>query len=278
MKRRSISWELVNKYTKLHCGIVALATAFVLNLTIGVPAFGAAITTGDGGGADVWISSGHGNKSFNPQCSDCFLEARHTKYGSRHTYLRWDLSELSGVVTNANMKIMVGFAQNSTVDVNMAVWGLNDGHAGEGWGETTTTWNNAPGNDTTTHSSGDITPHTVLIASQVTQLGTLTASSGIAAGDILTFSSAALDSFINADTDDQVTLILTNLDDPSLETSVQLMEKETPDTIVPSTGLTYAPTLDLPGMEIPEPTSFVLLGLGLVGLLTSRRRGTCQQA
>jgi len=275
MKRRSIcvvtvSWELVNKYTKLHCGIVALATAFVLSLTIGVPAFGAAITTGDGGGADAWISSAHGNSSFDPQCADCFLETRHTKWGSRHTYLRWDLSELSGVVTNANMKIMVGFAQTSTVDVNMAVWGLNDGHAGEGWGESTTTWNNAPGNDTTTHS---------LIASQVTQLGTLTASSGIAAGDILAFSSAALDSFINADTDDQVTLILTNLDDPSLETSVQLMEKETPDTIVPSTGLTYAPTLDLPGMEIiPEPTSFVLLGLGLVGLLTSRRRGTCQQA
>jgi len=234
--------------------LMAKCMVVVAGLVVAAPALGTTIiTTADGSGGDADIRDTAPNTNYDQP----YMEVRHNKFAIRHGYLRWDLSSLSGTATSVEMSIMVAFAQN--VPANVDIYGLNDGNPGEGWTENTITWNNAPGNDT---SGNDPLP------AEVTYLGTMTAGVGTAAGNILTFSNAALTNLINADTDNQVTLILVNPDPTGDDTSVQFMRKEDTDTL-PSTGLTYAATLTIE--TVPEPAGIALLSLGLLGALVRRR-------
>ena len=222
----------MNKRAYLCRPATECVVALVLMAATVPSAFGIAITTADGTGGDATIKESAPDTNYDRD----FLEVRHNKYWSRKAYLRWDTSVLNSTsVTNASMSVMAALVQ--AVPVDMDVYGLNDGNAGESWSESTITWNNAPGNDT---SGND------LLFGQVTFLGTLTAPIGTVEGDILSFSSPDLANFINADTDGQVTLILVNNSFANIQDdySVQLMRKENTDTYS-GTGLSYAPTLDL---------------------------------
>lgn len=76
------------------------------------------------------------------------------------------------------------------------VYGLEDGHAGENWGEGAITWNNAPANIT----GGNKINADALLLGQFTTPAQLTST--------VTFSQGTLKSFLNTDTDGQATLIL----------------------------------------------------------------------
>ena len=90
------------------------------------------------------------------------------------------------------------------------VYGLTDGAAGQNWGESAITWNNAPANATASDSG--VTGDAVL-------LGTWTVSSNGAHS----FTSTNLVNFVNADTDHQLTFILTA---QTPEVNVQFDAKE----------------------------------------------------
>jgi methionine-rich copper-binding protein CopC len=118
----------------------------------------------------------------------------------RKSYIRFDLT---GQDINATPNASLQFAVSSAwVDATpWQVYGLKNADAGESWGESTITWNNAPANTT---SSGD-----GLVSSRVVLLGTLAVTGAQPLGQVLELRSAALDAFLLADTDDKVTFILT---------------------------------------------------------------------
>jgi methionine-rich copper-binding protein CopC len=118
----------------------------------------------------------------------------------RKSYIRFDLT---GQDISATPNASLQFAVSSAwVDATaLQVYGLKNADAGESWGESTITWNNAPANTT---SSGD-----GLVSSRVTLLGTLATTGAQPVGQVLELRSAALDAFLLADTDDRVTFIVT---------------------------------------------------------------------
>jgi methionine-rich copper-binding protein CopC len=118
----------------------------------------------------------------------------------RKSYIRFDLT---GQDIHATPNASLQFAVSSAwVDATpWQVYGLKNADAGESWGESTITWNNAPANTT---SSGD-----GLVSSRVTLLGTLAVTGAQPVGQLLELRSAALDAFLLADTDDRVTFIVT---------------------------------------------------------------------
>ncbi len=118
----------------------------------------------------------------------------------RKSYIRFDLTGQNIHSTpNASLQFMVASAWADSTP--WLVYGLKNADAGESWGESTITWNNAPANTT---SSGD-----GLGGSRVTLLGTLATTGPQPLGQVLELQSAALDAFLLADTDDKVTFILT---------------------------------------------------------------------
>jgi methionine-rich copper-binding protein CopC len=123
-----------------------------------------------------------------------------TAITQRKSYVRFDLTGQDIHVTpNASLQFAVSSAW---VDATpLQVYGLKNADAGESWGESTITWNNAPANTT---SSGD-----GLVSSRVTLLGTLAVTGAQPLGQVLELRSAALDAFLLADTDNKVTFILT---------------------------------------------------------------------
>ena len=148
------------------------------------------ITTADGNGADTWIQQISPNASLGAQ--DNMIAW--TNAGSYKIYVRFDLSAITGSLACARLTC-------TTIDGQFkpgtTVWGLNDGDAGESWGELTTTWDNAPANDT-----GDATN----FLGSATYLGVFGNINNVAGGTG-DFSSDGLKDFLNADTDGQVTFM-----------------------------------------------------------------------
>ena len=87
------------------------------------------------------------------------------------------------------------FTTPATYIVN--VYGLNNSFGGDGWSESTITWNNAPANLGLDTLTGD-----------ATHMGTITVNNGAQSGTVYSLDDPDLLSFINEDTDGLVTLIL----------------------------------------------------------------------
>ncbi|NWK56559.1 DNRLRE domain-containing protein [Verrucomicrobiaceae bacterium N1E253] len=149
----------------------------------------------------------------------------------RKGYLKFDLS---GASLNTTPLAELQFAVSSwTAGSTWLVYGLNDGDAEESWDEATITWNNAPAN--TTSSA------TALDSARVTSLGSLAVTEAQVSGEILSFSSEALDTFLLADADGQVSFILTrSTSGDSINTSIASREH---------------PSLSAPRLKFSTPTN-----------------------
>lgn len=103
---------------------------------------GDTFTTADGHGADAQVSENDDLSS-----GDGGTTSINTRYNNSNRneliYLRFDISSLNtNAVNNAVLK-MTSFRDSTSYTI--MVYGLNDGHIGENWDESTISYNNAPG-------------------------------------------------------------------------------------------------------------------------------------
>ncbi len=155
--------------------------------------------------ADAYINAGiYANTNFG---STGHLAVKNDGAGSdatRKSYIRFDISSIAKPVAPVTLHMPIGFVSSggfvpaTTHFVN--VYGLNDGHSGEAWSESGITWNNAPGNNTSSGSG----------VTSASFLGTYGVPPTTTVGDAIDFSSATLRTFLDTDTDGLVTLIWTD--------------------------------------------------------------------
>ena len=115
----------------------------------------------------------------------------------RKVYMRFDVS---GIIMEASLDLTVstnneGGGGTTPQTFTVEVYGLAES-LDHTWAEDTITWNNAPGNVTTNHDFN----------TDATMLGSFLVDQ-TPAGDTISFSDPALVDFINADTDNQITLL-----------------------------------------------------------------------
>ena len=187
------------------------------------PSAGRIITTAHGNGADASVIGENNGSQNNNYGSDTVLTAQdYTAASSWLTVLRFDISDSPDVISGS----MLDLTRFSTFNTgNYRIHGLNDGENADNWGESTITYMNAPGLTFAGVGRDDV---------DLTKAPLL--GMGSAATVSQSFSGAALDAFLNADTDGLVTFILT----PDANgNGIQWASKEN--------GALAAPTLRIPG-------------------------------
>ncbi|MCD4825177.1 MAG: DNRLRE domain-containing protein [Phycisphaerae bacterium] len=209
--------------------------------------------------ADATIAGGSGaNNNYGTSTAlKCYNRSASTL--DHKSYMRFDISGLTNDVETATLNLRIRTSSYIDTNVTVQVYGLNNGDAGESWGEGTITWNNAPANDTSNPNNDSHGAYG--FTSSATLLGTIEIAHNLAGDTLVTLSNTALINFLNADTDGQVTLMC-NGGTVWADDEVQFASRSH-DTM---TG----PELDI--TVTPEPATMVLLGLGGVGLLIRRRR------
>jgi methionine-rich copper-binding protein CopC len=150
--------------------------------------------------ADSFVRAGSFANANSGNATQIVVKNATTADNYRKGYIRFDLTGQDiNATPNASLQFVVASAWDETTPLQ--VYGLKNADAGESWVESAITWSNAPANTT---GSGD-----GLVSSRVTLLGTLAVTGAQPLGQVLELRSAALDAFLLADTDDQVTFILT---------------------------------------------------------------------
>ncbi len=217
---------------------------------------------------DTWVREDNADSNRN---GDDQINARTDFDGDRNDVilLRFDISSLSEPAISSTLSLYWQRDDGST-GKTLTLWGLNDLAPNEtSWLESDVTYNTAPGmiadgmipSDEVIagHTNDDIrdldsSVLTALVADQDYGPQVLDAA--------YTFSSTALTDFLNADTNGQVTFLITRGETGDLNSSNQarFQVKEV------GTGA----FLDV---TVPEPATFALLaGLGVLGFALWRRR------
>ena len=171
---------------------------------------------------------------------------------NRKTYIKFDLSSIDEDVIDAKLSLDISFSNTATGGTPLNIWGLNNG-SGDNWSETGITWNNAPGNQ---NSPVGVT-NSVL-------LGTIVNPGQVASPGTFTFEldTDALLTFVNADTNNLVTFIITGSSGSNSPVRPLIASRENPGPAASRLDLTL----------IPEPSSLLLLSLGTLTLLRRRSR------
>jgi hypothetical protein len=139
-------------------------------------------------------------------------------------------------VVAASLNI-IGFTANTdTADKTIRVYGLKQSQNQDGWSQSSVTWNNFPGNSNTA-TAADTT--------KMTLLGTMTVEHQQDDGNnLLSFRGQALVDFLNQDTDDRVTFLLT-ADSRVKISTIATKERATDCKIQGTTAGACTPTLDI---------------------------------
>jgi len=213
---------------------------FVICILFSTSVFAIEISTSTGNGADSFVHRYYPGENYG---ADTLLIVKtdppqHTN--DRKAYVRFDLNDVFGHVSFAQFTLTLNYYSGVHPAIaEYLVYGLNDGHQGEDWAEAGITWSNAPANVT----NGDIE----LIASDVTYLGNfLIFMDQVPSGSAVPFYSPELVAFVNADTNDLVTLIMVRVEESAAGTV--FVPKEL--------GSLAPPTLILNGVVGAESQSF----------------------
>lgn len=141
----------------------------------------------------------------------------------------------------------------TTINWEFEVFGLQDGDGGEFWAENAITWDNAPANDESTNNT---------LEANAISLGTFDL---LGRTGVINFSSAQLDAFLNADTNNVSSFIVVrNTLGAGGNTYIHTLGSADN-----SDGQAATLTAQL---DIPEPTTASLALLGLAGISIKRRR------
>ncbi len=220
---------------------------------------------------DAYVRLGTPTQNYGGD-SNLWVKNSGTGSTTRKSYIKFDVSTLE-LESIADAKLMLEVKINNSGGnpndptpqaYTVNVWGLDDGHAGEGWDESLITWNTAPANDT---ADNDLIPGEVTFLGQfVTPLINPAQTPDPVLVDLTNLESESLDAlltFLRADTDGQVTFILNR--EPTPGNNLTFASKE---------SAAMAPTLSL-FYTIPEPGTIALLSLaacGVGGYVRKRRR------
>lgn len=173
----------------------------LLSFLLCADVLGQVVTTEDGLGADTFVTSTAPTTNYGGEEHVTVKNDSGTGKLHRKSYVRFDLSGVREQLTGATLELTFYFASvNSPCSSDFDIYGLVDLHPGEMWDESAVAWNTAPAN-----TGGG----TGLVADEVTHLGTLTLPiCDLDVGDLITFTTPELVSFLDADTDGLATLII----------------------------------------------------------------------
>ncbi len=184
---------------------------------------------------------------------------------TRVTYLQFDLSSLSQPVQSASLEL-TAFTNDLASD--FTVWGLTD-ESQEGWSETGTGQldnSNAPAfNDLDA-----ATDQGAFQTGNVTELGSFNLGGSVSSNTAISFSGTgtAMADFLNADTDNLVTFLITR--DVAASSGNGGLEMWSKEGAVSENNSALAPDLEI--TVIPEPSAAALILGVLAGALVIRRR------
>jgi len=206
--------------------------------------------------ADSYVDSGTGSNHGSSE--DLVVKRSSAGAGSQFTRTSWihfNTSALTGLATatSASFSIAVKDSSNQAGSGIVTLWGIAQGQDGDllgtDWAEADIKGNNAP--QTPDFTDGLITQQLDTFAFNGTSNN---------AGDIHTFSSASLLNFLQADTNNEVTFLLTrSVNDQNL---AYYSRENSAGAIAPTLSIT----------PVPEPSSTALLGLGGLALILRRTR------
>ncbi|GLI39937.1 PEP-CTERM sorting domain-containing protein [Geobacter hydrogenophilus] len=208
---------------------------------------------------DAYVQSGaYANTNFGSTLVDQVKRQDNSDW-NRKSYIGFDLSGL-GPFSIATATLDFNFVDSGAgatlagTTYQFEVFGLTN-ELFDTWGESTITWNNAPGNR----------PNNGLNSLMVASLGTFSLT-GKGVGTY-SFTSQELVDFLNSDSNDIATIIVRrNTNQPS---NAQNYVQAFASSENVSVG---GPTLNI--TQVPEPSTLLFVGAGLVGLgFVKRRRG-----
>jgi len=208
-------------------------------------------TTAFGDGADTYGFGGQPTTNFGLSGLVTTRNQAGNASNNYKDYFRFDLfSVVAPTITGAELTFtpLTSRASSHTFQI----FGLVDALPADlpgGWSETGLNYNNAPGNSSSTTNLGYITSAPGdENGNYVSLLGSVTLPS-VTSGTSFSFSSAALDTFLQSDTTSRVTFALRRTDSNGI---VHLASKEegTPG---------FAPTLSFQAEVIPEPSEAIVL-------------------
>lgn len=226
-----------------------LTVALVLASLGVVPAIADTVTLGSS--ADALGMQGSPNTNY--PSTNPWGDVMWTRWDGSATkfWVKFDLSSIQGTATSATLNVTRIWGATGGDDA-VLVGSLKDGDLGEGWGETSLTYNNAPGNVLNDY------PLNWGAGGNVTYVGGITYSATGGVGDVLTLTGADLLAAVNGDTNHSLTLGFTKRGYDADAAG-----------FASRTNTFYAgPTLVLTGVTtVPEPSTLILLYTALAGLL-----------